>query len=177
MSSSDLAAALVTAIAMGGCATHPGHGSADQTTPLTLSRVEQVMIAAAVDSIAAHWPDSTALCLTLMGGPEGARVASDDLLAQLRTRQRPVRGDRCPPTYTKMIQYVDSAGRPVDPPRPAGYIDPYQLTVSRPQFEQEGYAWIHVRQLQGTRGRAYMCVAQAYETVFASCRAIDSWIH
>src|SRR2546425_3366848 len=163
----------------GGCTTNSARTGSSQgaTEPLVLARVEQQMIAAVVDTVAAHWPDSTSLCLTLMGGPEGPRAPSDDLLASLQTRQRVVRGADCPPTYTQMVLYVDSAGRPIDPPPPAGYIDPYILHVSRPQFEQEGYAWIYVRQLQGTRGRAYMCVAQAHRRVFASCRAVDSWIH
>jgi len=171
---------LVTAAVLvaGGCTHLPHTGSSQGATePLVLARVEQQMIAAVVDTVAAHWPDSTSLCLTLMGGPEGPRAPSVDLLASLQARQRAVRGADCSPTYTQMVLHVDSAGRPIDPPPPAGYIDPYILHVSRPQFEQEGYAWIYVRQLQGTRGRAYVCVAQAHRRVFASCRAVDSWIH
>lgn len=102
---------------------------------LALSHVERQMIAAALDSIAAHLPDSTALCLTLMGGPDGPRAPGDDLLATLHTRQTRVRGADCPPTYTRMIQCVDSLGRPIDPPPPAGYVDPYVFHVGRPQFE------------------------------------------
>ena len=159
--------------AVASCAAQSSHGTHKyETVPLGLSPIELAMIAAVVDSVAAQWSDSTALCLTVMGGPEGPRPAGDDLLAQLRTRQRVVAGNRCPPTYTTMI----SASRPTDP-SPPGYVDPYRVTVSRPQFEHEGYAWIHVRQLQGTRGRAYMCVAQSYERLFAACRVIDSWIH
>jgi hypothetical protein len=165
-------------VAAASCAAQPSQRvTRHETAPVELARIEQAMIGAAVDSVAAKWSDSTALCLTLMGGPEGSHPAGDDLLAQLRARQRAVAGDRCPPTYTRMVRQVDSAGRPADPPRPAGYVDPYRITVGRPQFEHEGYAWIYLRQLQGTRGRAYICVAQAYERVFASCREIDSWIH
>ena len=58
------------------------------------------------------------------------------------------------------------------------YVDPDQLTVGRPQFAMPGYAWIHIRQLQGTSGRAYLCAAQAYDgRVWAGCRAIDNWVH
>jgi hypothetical protein len=160
------------------CAVQPGHRAAPlKTAPVKLSRIEQAMIGAAVDNVAARWSDSTELCLTVMGGPEGSHPAGDDLLAQLRTRQRAVAGNQCPPTYTSMVRQVDSAGRPTHPPRPAGYVDPYRILVSRPQFEHKKYAWIYLRQLQGTRGRAYICVAQAYERLIASCSAIDSWIH
>jgi hypothetical protein len=168
-----ITAIVALTFAIASCAAQSSQGTDKyETAPAGLSRIEQAMIAAAVDTVAAQWRDSTALCLTVMGGPEGARPAADNLLGQLRTRQRAVAGNRCPPTYRTMT----SASRPTDPP-PPGYVDPYRVTVSRPQFEHEGYAWIHVRQLQGTRGRAYMCVAQSYERLFVACRVIDSWIH
>ena len=160
-----------------GCAHPSSQGSSRSPSVAVLARVEETMIAAVIDSIAAHWEDSTAVCVTLMGGPEGARPAPDDLLHRLQTRQQAVRGDQCPRTYTSMVLVVDSAGRPTAPPAPAGYVDPYQLTVSRPQFQQPGYAWIYVREQQGTLGNAYMCVAQAYERVYASCRSIESWVN
>lgn len=134
------------------------------------------MIAAVLDTIAAHL-DSTTVCLMFMGGPDGPRPPDDELLARLQMRQPAVREAVCPHTYTQMVLHVDSLGRPVDPPAPPGYIDPYILHVGRPQFEQERYAWIYVRQWQGTRGRAYECVSQTWGRVVASCRVVSDWIH
>lgn len=142
-----------------------------------LSPIEQQLIAAAVDSIAARWPDSTALCLGVLGGPAGPELPSDDLLHALRTRQQPVSIAGCPRTYASMITHVDSLGRVVDL-RPPGYVDPYALTVGRPQFARDSYGWVHARELQGTAGRAYLCTVQYYRAqARAFCETVRQWIH
>jgi hypothetical protein len=87
---------------------HPGRPLPD------LALVERQMLAAALDTIAAHLPDSTALCLSFMGGPDGPVFPDDAFLASLRTRRHVLRGDNCPPTYTQMIRHAD------DPPRGFG---------------------------------------------------------
>src|SRR5256885_6531951 len=97
-----VALAVTTACASSG-------GLAPATSPRSLATfgaTERQMLASAIDTIAAHLPDSTSLCLTLMGGPEGAVLPDDAFLTSLRTRQRPIRSDRCPPTYTQMVRHV-----------------------------------------------------------------------
>jgi len=142
-----------------------------------LAAVEQQLIAAAVDSIAAAWPDSTALCLGILGGPAGPELPTDGLLEALRTRQRPVSVAACPRTYASMIAQVDSLGRVVDL-RPPGYVDPYVLTVGRPQFASDSYGWIHARELRGTVGRAYLCTVQYVRgRAWAHCETLSRWIH
>ena len=127
------AARVAALILCTGCGANPPRSirSHLEATPAPLTPVEREKLVAALDTIAAHLPDSTALCLTLMGGPGGSTPADSQLLATLRTRQRPVRGTDCQPTYTRMVRYVDSLGRSLDPPRPPDYLDPYQLTVGR----------------------------------------------
>jgi hypothetical protein len=133
-------------------------------------------MAAAIDSVAAGWPDSTALCLRVFGGPAGAELPPDSLLQAIRTRQQPVSVVACPRTYASMILHTDSLGRPIL--GPPGYIDPYVLTVGRPQFESDSYGWVYVRQLQGTAGRAYLCTVQyGRAQSWARCETLSRWVH
>ena len=155
----------------------PARSSADRRGRVAaLEPVEEQLIARAVESVAATWPDSTALCLALLGGPAGPELPGPALLASLRTRQRPVSSAACPRTYTSMIAHVDSLGYPDDPP-PPGYVDPYILEVGRPQFESDSYGWIHVREWQGTTGRQYLCTVQYVRgQASAVCQKISEWI-
>jgi hypothetical protein len=167
------AALVVTVTAVSGCAGDGGQSS--NGAGGTLGSVERQMLAAAIDTVVAM-QDSTALCLTMMGGPEGPRPPSRALLGSLQSRRLVVAQADCPVTYESMITPIDSQGRPNRPERPTGYVDPYQLSVARPQFEGVGYAWVHIRQLQGTRGRAFLCTTQSLSgRVWANCRSVDSW--
>lgn len=135
------------------------------------------MLAAVIDTIAARLPDSTSLCLRLLGGPSGPTDPDEAFLGALRTRQRPVRARDCPRTYASMIVVLDSLGRPLTPSGPRGYVDPYTLVVGRPQFEHPGYAWVLVRESQGTDGHDYLCAAQSYDArTWASCRVVTTWV-
>ena len=160
------------------CATRgPVSRSTARQRPLaSLAPLETQLISVAVDSIAARWADSTALCLEILGGPAGPEAPPEALLRALRTRQRPVAAAACPPTYASMIAEVDSRGRVVDR-RPPGYVDPYVLSVGRPQFAQESYGWIHVREAHGTAGRAYLCTVQQVQgRSWAWCEVVSSWV-
>ena len=143
-----------------------------------LTVAEQTIMAAALDSIAAAWPDSTTLCLRVLGGPGGWEMPPERLLRVLRMRQRPVSSTRCPRTYTSMVVRVDSLGRRIDERAPQGYVDPYVLSVGRPQMESDSYGWVHVRELQGTAGRAYLCTVQYVRRLaWAHCETLSRWVH
>ena len=79
-------------------------------------------------------------------------MPSRELLGLLVVAKRAVPFSACPATYTGMIVEVDSLGRRLDPP-PSGDVDPYRLTVGRPQFGRPGSAWVYARAEQGTGGR------------------------
>ena len=122
-----------------------------------LAPMEVAMLGATLDTLVRRMRDSSSLCLTVLGGPAGPEAPSAAFLRRLSVRRAVVAMDRCPPTYTQMIAVVDSQGRPM--PRPPAYIDPYRVEIGRPQFAGAGYAWIYARQLQGTKGRDYVCTA------------------
>jgi len=133
-------------------------------------------MAAAIDSIAAGWKDSTALCLRVLGGPAGWELPPPDLIFALRTRHQPVSSEACPRTYASMMLHTDSLGHPIL--APPGYVDPYTLTVGRPQFESDSHGWVHVRELQGTAGRAYLCNTQYVRgRAWAYCTTLSQWVH
>ena len=95
------------------------------------------------DSVARYTPDS-AFMLAL--GPRA------------RTRAN------CPRTYASMI-YDPSA-----PPRPAGYVDPYQLVLWRPARADDGTS-VSAQLWQGTRFTAYQCSVKRTDTAWtAVCR-------
>ena len=68
-----------------------------------LSPIELAVTAAAIDSIAAGWKYSTALCVRILGGPAGWELPPRNLLEALHTRHQPVSAANCPRTYTSMI--------------------------------------------------------------------------
>ena len=143
-----------------------------------LTAMEAEMLGATLDTLARLMRDSSSVCITILGGPAGPETPSPAFLQSLRVRRTVVPMERCPATYTQMIVVVDSAGRPVGPARPAGYIDPYRIEIGRPQFASYGYAWIYARQLQGTSGRDYVCTAiwqSSSERVV--CNLHRQWLH
>lgn len=143
-----------------------------------LAPMEAEMLGATLDTLSRLMRDSSSLCVTILGGPAGPEAPSATFLRSLRVRRTVVPMDRCPPTYAQMIRVVDSLGRPVGPARPAGYVDPYQIEVGRPQFASYGYAWIYARQLQGTSGRDYVCTAIWQSSVQrVVCNLFRQWLH
>lgn len=158
--------------ATSGAGTRPGEAVA----PLT--DYERTLIAAAVDTIASGWADSTGVCVAILGGPEGAEAPDRELLQSLRTRLHFTTHAACPRTYASMILRVDSAGRPLDPP-PAGYVDPHYVWVGRPQFQQRQYGWLYVRRLKGTGGQDYVCMVEQSPPAAARahCSSRLRWVH
>lgn len=143
-----------------------------------LAPVEVTMLRAVLDSLMQPLESTAAVCLQLLGGPGGAEEPSDELLRDLAPQRPVVSTSACPRTYENMIVVIDSTGRPLGAPRPAGYIDPYQFTLGRPQFERRGVARVHARRVQGTRGRDYLCVARQHaERTTAACRLQRAWLH
>jgi len=142
----------------------------------TFSPIERAVLGAAIDSIAAGWKDSTALCLRVLGGPAGWELPPRDLLEALHTRHQPLSVAACPRTYASMVLRTDSLGHPIL--APPGYVDPYILTVGRPQFESDSYGWVHARELQGTAGRDYLCTIQYVRgRAWANCATLTRWVY
>jgi hypothetical protein len=142
-----------------------------------MSEIESELVAAAIDTIVSTLPDSTTLCLRILGGEGGAVSPGPELISQLQSRRAIASFADCPRTYASMVQVVDSLGQPMGERRPAGYVDPYKFSVGRPQFERPGFAWLHVRQLQGTVGRAYICAGEVYQRrATTRCRVVSRWI-
>ena len=132
-------------------------------TPLEITPLEVRLMAASVDEIVAAHADSTALCLQIMGDERGPTPPTPALIDAVRSRRAVTSMSGCPRTYTSMVQYVDSLGRPIGDRAPEGYVDPYHFHVGRPQFEGLLYAWVYVRLFQGRR-RA--CAASVFPLRF-----------
>ena len=143
-----------------------------------LHPTEAAVLRATLDTLVRAMRDSSTVCLYILGGPTGSQLPSEDFVRSLTLNREVVRADRCPPTYQHMIARVDSAGRPLDPPRPPGYIDPYVLEIGRPQFARPDYGWVYARQLQGTRGRDYLCTLIGFTPdAKVVCQLNRDWIH
>ena len=139
---------------------------------------EAAVLRATLDTIVRGLRDSSTLCLSILGGPAGAHEPSDAFLRSLSLRRSVVRATECPPTYQRMIARVDADGRNIDPVRPPGYVDPYVIEIGRPQFARPAYAWVYVRQLQGTRGRDYLCTLIGFTPgAQVVCQINREWIH
>lgn len=164
---------LLVTISAAGCYASAPRGEIGRA-PNAGQQDEQLM-AAAIDTIATHWTDSSTICLSVMSTAPRPTAADDQLLRRIRTR-RAVPPARCPKTYTTMLVVVDSLGRPTNL-APAGYVDPHILTVGRPQYGQPGYGWVHVRESHGTTSRVYLCTVQQYDgPATASCRQVEQSI-
>ncbi|MDH3456069.1 MAG: hypothetical protein OER90_04440 [Gemmatimonadota bacterium] len=165
---------VVVTLGAPGCAAVAGQGV---EAGLTASDMEQQLMAAAVDTIAAMMSASAVICVTLLGGPDGPVEPTRGFLDRLSARQEAVPSNECPETYQSMVTPVDSLGRPKVRVPPAGYVDPYQLAVGRPQFEAVGYAWIHARQVQGTHGQDHLCMVESYRgRIRAHCTVVGRWV-
>jgi hypothetical protein len=71
---------------------------------------------------------------------------------------------------------VDSAGRSLMPQRPAGYIDPVYLSVSRPRADVREPTVVLVERWQGTRGQRLHCVVSMEPPTPVACRVVQAWI-
>ena len=146
-------------------------------SPQSSEQIER-FVAVAVDSVAAQWRDSTgAICIGIVNGARQPEPASRRLIHRITAPRHVFPTNRCPRTYTTMINVVDSLGRSVN--RPAkGYVDPHVLTVSRPQFIDASDAIIEIRETQGTTDLEDRCTVHQSGTVAtASCETVNRSIH
>ncbi len=105
-----------------------------------------------------HDPDTTAIWLRALG-------------------RRVTTPSQCPHTYASMFLAVDTLGRPVDPPRPPGYVDPYYIDLWRPVHIDARIFLVRYEERQGTRGeRVYCEVVEATPDPHVRCATIDTWI-
>src|SRR5262245_2352698 len=95
-SSSSVVTSILAGLALACSSGVPGGGAPQPSRLATdVSPIERAVMAAAIDSIAAGWRDSTALCLRLLGGPAGVELPPDSLLRALHTRHQPVAANAC----------------------------------------------------------------------------------
>ncbi len=158
-----------------GCVRRP---AATTPTPSSLPDVDRAVLAAVADSLAAHFPDSSSVCVGIMGGSNDPSTPDSLLLGMLRSRYQHLPWRQCPHTYASMVAHVDSQGRPVDPPRPRGYVDPYYLWLGRPAYEHRQAAWVYSRLFQGTEGSEHLCRAEILDGRVSVhyCRTLARWI-
>jgi hypothetical protein len=106
--------------------------------------------------------ETTSACLVVRGGPPGYAYNLDErLLSNLRVTSRPVLAwENCPPTFDEMYVLVDTAGRPINPARPPGYVDPHRVDVVEHGLVGTDSAYVSVRASQGTLNRYYQCSAR-----------------
>jgi hypothetical protein len=116
------------------------------------------------------------ICLSLADGER--RGDPDTTAVWLRGLGRRVTTpSQCPRTYTSMMLVVDTLGRPVDPPRPPGYLDPYYINLWRPVRIDARILLVRYEQRQGTRGKRVYCeVVEARPGPHVNCVTIGSWI-
>ena len=139
-----------------------------------LRPLERDMMVASIQVVAAEFRDTAAVCIEVLGGPDGPTAPGSELLSQLRGTRQAVAAAQCPATYRRMwIPPNDTLGPP-----PAGYVDPHYVRIGRPQFERPGYAWVYLRLQQGTMGASWICSVEDLreKPVLANCRREQTWI-
>ncbi len=155
---------------MAGCASR-SVGAAAPLSPLQ----ERATLAAALDGLAWRLPLPVPYCVTLER--DGHRSEPDaSWLAALGTRHALLPQRRCPHTYGSMVRLVDSLGRAVGPQRPAGYIDPYQLTVATPTRILPDRAAVRVQAWQGTQFWVIYCEVYLGTAPLASCGTVEEGV-
>ena len=141
----------------------------------TASQVE-VMWRAVLANASSGLVGKVPICLSLVDGER--RHDPDTTAVWLQAFGRRVTTpSQCPHTYQSMVLVVDTLGRPVDPPRPPGYVDPYYIDLWRPLRIDAGVFLVRYEQRQGTRGeRVYCEVREVRPAPHVNCARIDSWI-
>src|SRR5215207_9536324 len=110
----------------------------------------------------------TPFCIIIERG--SARHDPDpELLRALASESPTLPMSQCPRTSGTWVVTVDSAGRPVEPQRPAGYIDPYLLGVSTAVPIVRDLVAVRIDESQGTRIWILYCEGVPKPPVHASC--------
>lgn len=158
-----------------------GGSDASAGGSLTPPSPESAMLLAAVDEVIELEVNraAAAICLLHDGSIVREWKSTAPELAQVITAPVPVVLEAdCPPTYARMFSTVDSLGRPMDPPRPPGYVDPYAIEVSEFIGFLPDSARVTVRTEHGMSGVAKSCLVRRLESDFtASCRHLGYWVH
>jgi hypothetical protein len=139
-----------------------------QSLPVEL---EQRVLSAAFSDLGRKLPLPVPYCVVI----ERARnIAAPDstYLAGIRTQRQLLPRSACPPTYGSMVRYVDSAGQPIGPQRPPGYIDPYDLTVAAPVPVTPRLAAVRIHAWQGPHFWVIYCDVAVAEGGFARCGVV-----
>lgn len=164
---------LLAAVACGQALAREGFGRGVE--PLTL---EERVIAAAI-AAAGEIPAPLRLpvpyCVSFRDTITEDEIRAPDLARLPVSRQLVVRSE-CPPTYASMIRVVDSLGRSLGPERPAGYVDPYHLTIWRPVRVTHRLLLVRIEATQGTRGWLLYCEISVPDLEHASCGTASEWI-
>ena len=108
----------------------------------------------------------TPFCIVLESG-SATRDPEPELLRALAMQPPAVPMSQCPPTHGSWV--VDSAGRPLGPERPPGYIDPYRLGVSPAVPIVRDLVSVRIDASQGSRFWILYCEAVPKPPVHASC--------
>jgi len=145
----------------------------------SLEPAERQMLIAALDKVIELTVDSAAaaVCITSKQSTSAQwRAEAADLSERLASPVSIVREALCPPTYARMIVYVDSLGRSDAPVRPQGYHDPYRIDVLEFATRRDSGS-ITIRVLHGMGGRDYICLVAAVPHRWtADCRSERRWV-
>ncbi len=121
-----------------------------------LSLEQQRTLVAVVETIAGSLKDSTTVCLELTAGGKRYDPPSK-FIRNVTVLSRVVPPYQCPPTYTRMVWYVDPDHPKDRPHRPPGYVDPYILRVPVPPDQTVDTLTTPVVVSQGTVDIHYSC--------------------
>ncbi|MEP6990962.1 MAG: hypothetical protein ABJA80_08545 [bacterium] len=120
---------------------------------------ESAALTSALRTLLASLPaDSLAACITLWGGPPAYWYSPDaSFLREVQVAHRRVVSNAdCPHTYGSMMPNLSAS----DSVRPAGYVDPYRITVRhRPEVTADSSV-VHMEVNQGTLNHDYTCVSR-----------------
>jgi hypothetical protein len=137
--------------------------------------LEDAVLRSALQGLEWHLNLPTPYCLSFQ--PSGARTEPDAAwLARLHLKHQVLPDRDCPPTYSSMIRVVDSLGRDVGQTRPAGYIDPYHITITPPVAITEDRAVVRLEAEQGTRGWLLYCEVLMAAPHPATCGPTSHWV-
>jgi hypothetical protein len=147
--------------------TRAGTGSLSPGSVLS-QEIERAVHVSVLKSVRFFLNLPTPFCVVLERASD-RRDPEPELLRALDGHPAAVPMSRCPPTYGSWVITVDSAGRPLGPERPPGYIDPYLLGVSAAVPIVRDLVAVRIDASQGTRFWILYCEAVPKPPIQASC--------
>jgi hypothetical protein len=150
------------------CASHSRESDGSRPARELMPETAREVHAAALRSARFYLNLPAPFCIALERGDQ--RHDPDDRLLSAVSLDTPaVPMSRCPPTYGSMVRFVDSAGRPIGPQRPPGYLDPYRLALSPVVPIVRNLVAVRIDASQGTQLWLIYCEAVPAAPVHASC--------